>query len=97
MNRQELIEFAKDVERYSWSEKGRDLDGAPYTAGGIARDFLDQAYLYYGNGVRRDGMYKVKAMVQQRKDDGEEHAEIICGNWFLWTVFNELGVSRVQK
>jgi len=97
MNREKLIKYGEVIEKYSWYEAGRDVDGSPYTNNSNARYFLEQVYLLFGDGNRRNGMKIVAAMVEERKKDGENLADPYCGNWHLWTVLKEFSLSRVDR
>lgn len=104
IEREELIEIAKQVEEASYFPDGRGIDGAPYQAD---QAFLDLAFEVLGRDELREGDVEIDAYkrgvelitnkVSQRKNLGERNAQAECGNWWIWTVFNLLGVSRVQR
>ncbi|MEP7166457.1 MAG: hypothetical protein ABI758_00585 [Candidatus Woesebacteria bacterium] len=104
IRREELIQTAKQVEEASYWAGGRGIDGAPYDADPA---FLDLAFEVLGRSALKDGdteddAYKrgvelVEDKIRERKSLGESRAQIDCGNWLMWTIFNLLEVSRVRK
>lgn len=106
INREELIKIASGIEAISFVEHGRGIDGAPYETFD-AMDFFKLAFTYFGQQVTGDhpqhtscyalGEEFIISKVKERKKNGEPNANPNCGNWWLWTIFNELGVSRVRE
>ena|SRR5258708_5425153 len=104
-DREAFIQKAIQVEQQSYWEKGRGIDGSPYEAGDS--DFLDEAFLFFGeqniapDGDKGDaytvGEQFVVNKVMERRSNGEGNAQVNCGNWWLWTILNELNVSRVKR
>jgi len=81
----------KEIEQSTWFSYGREIDGAPYTCLPKYWNWLGDAIQYFG------GWDGITALVETRKGNGEELADPYCGNWWLWTILNELGVSRVRE
>lgn len=97
MNKEELIERAKQVEPESYFPVGREIDGAPYSWLNTDTTFFREAVTFFGEGQEWRGYQWLAVKVRERRENGEELADEECGNWWVWTIFNELGVSRVKK
>lgn len=98
MDRETLTSQARDLETYTYYPMGRYEDGAVYTAlGRKVWDFMRQASAFLGDGDWEKGSQIIRAKVEARKLSGEMKADPDCGNWQLWIIFNELGVSRVGE
>lgn len=83
--------FALKVEKDTWFPNGRNSDGSVYTC-------LIRYWLWLDNMIRHlGGINKIITLIKTRKNNGEALADSSCANWWLWTVLNELGVSRVKK
>lgn len=84
-----LVPFAIELETKSYYPRGRFLDGCPYTylseSGPLIESFLSHV----------GGLEELQAMIIARKES-EPLADHECGNWMLWTIFNEMEVSRVR-
>lgn len=98
MNKQELIDKAKQIEQDSFFFQGRDIDGAIYTViNEPTYTFIKQAMIFFGGGNWRKGREVIKNKIKTRKDDGEILANPECSNWLLWTILNKLEVSRIKR
>ena len=95
MDESELIKQAREIEKKTFFPKGRSIDGAVYNSGDTS-DFLIDAFRYFGNGDAQKGKEWVLQKILERKQK-ESMADPECGNWWLWTILNELGVSRVRE
>lgn len=91
---EELVEKAKSIEKFTYYPAGRSLDGATYSAIG-AREFIRKAFMHFGDGDYVKGMEYIESKTRDRQAH-EPEADPKCGNWQLWTILNELGVSREQ-
>lgn len=89
MDREKLVKIAKKVEPLVWCPEGGEIDGCPYGAGKKSWELMDEAMSQYEGGLDT-----LKGMVEERKAT-EPLANFNCANWILWTLLNDLGVSRV--
>lgn len=98
MSKEQLVALAKQVEQSCYYPNGRrSSDGAMYTALGIdINEFVIAAEMFFGDGNPRVGYNKIRELIETRRRNGEQRADPYCGNWELWTILNELGVSRVK-
>lgn len=86
----ELLCLAKQIEELSLNPEGYVVDGSPYRCRAEATDFLRRAYPELG------GIKKIQELIRKRKAN-EPLADPNCANWVLWTILNELGVSRARE
>ncbi|MFH1959395.1 MAG: hypothetical protein ABIJ22_03660 [Patescibacteria group bacterium] len=87
MDRKELALLAVRVEETSYLSSGRKpRDGSVYSLSDY--DFFDAAISFFG------GTNEIRRMTRERFEAGEVSADENCANWWLWTILNELGVSR---
>lgn len=78
------------IEQACWFPRGRDIDGSTYSCHAEYWGWIGEAIEYYG------GLDGIRALIDKRKEEGEVLAERNCANWWLWTILNEQGVSRVR-
>lgn len=86
----DLVPLAIELEAKSHFPRGRLIDGCPYTylreSDPLVESFLDHI----------GGLSVLEEMITARQVQ-EPSADPKCGNWMLWTIFNEMEVSRVRK
>lgn len=85
-------DIAVSLEEHTYYPEGREIDGCPYS-----HNLYDEQLEYYH--LLRDflgGYLYIRHLVLERKVN-EPLANETCANWQLWTVLNELGVSRVRE
>ncbi len=95
LQKEELISWATKIEKACYYPDGRYVDGAIYTSlkEGVT-EFISAAELFMGSGNLRAGHVYIVGKIDDRKQKGENKADRDCGNWELWTILNELDVSR---
>ena len=98
VNREQLVCLAITVENASYYSDGRGIDGAPYSCSGYGVDeFMSIALNFFATQENTTRTRWIRAKVRERLNNGEKLADEYCGNWWLWTLLNELGVSRVKS
>lgn len=97
MSKEQLVALAKQVEQSCYYPEGRNVDGAVYSSLGLdIHEFVTAAEIFFGEGNLREGYNKIRNLTEARRRNGEHKADPYCGNWELWTILNEIGVSRVK-
>ena len=92
--KEEFVQQAKVIESQTYYADGRWIDGAIYTNFAFAWDFVRDYKIFLGQGDFEKGWQIMIKKVEDRRMSGEKKADPTCGNWILWTILNELGVSR---
>ncbi|MFZ2199474.1 MAG: hypothetical protein WAV40_01660 [Microgenomates group bacterium] len=84
---EKLLNVAIEVEAECYFPPGRLIDGAPYTCLLKAPEFCEKA-------IKLMGGYEIITNLILKRQETEHLADANCGNWILWTILNEMEVSR---
>lgn len=82
-----LVEQGKLAEADCYYPHGRYVDGSPYSYSFQYRNFISEAIHLLG------GPKNLEQLILERKKN-EPLADPDCGNWMMWTILNEIDVSR---